>query len=125
MESFDHREELRRLAQAAAELEKEGIHPEILDLRSLRPLDEEAILATARKTNRVVIVEEGWPHVGMGAQIADLLQHKAFDYLDAPVLRVSGLDVNMSYAANLENLIQPTLARIVGAVKKVLYLEEK
>ena len=73
----------------------------------------------------MVIVEEGWPHAGMGAQIADLIQHQAFDHLDAPVLRVTGLDVNMSYAANLETLIQPTLSRIVDAVKKVLYRKEK
>jgi len=111
--------------QAAAELEKEGIHAEILDLRSLRPIDEEAILTTTKKTNRVVIIEEGWPHAGMGAQIADLIQHQAFDHLDAPVLRVTGLDVNMSYAANLDTLIQPTLSRIVDAVKKVLYRKEK
>lgn len=111
--------------QAAAQLEKEGISAEILDLRSLRPIDEEAILATAKKTNRVVIIEEGWPHAGLGAQIAYLLQEKAFDHLDAPVLRVTGLDVNMSYAANLENLIQPTQARIIDAVNKVLYREGK
>ncbi|HEX4803415.1 MAG TPA: pyruvate dehydrogenase complex E1 component subunit beta [Myxococcaceae bacterium] len=111
--------------QAAAQLEQAGISAEILDLRSLRPLDEEAIVATAKKTNRVVIIEEGWPHVGMGAQIAYLLQQKAFDHLDAPVVRVTGLDVNMSYAANLENLIQPTLTRIVDAVNQVLYREEK
>ena len=111
--------------QAAAQLEQAGISAEILDLRSLRPIDEEAILATAKKTNRVVIIEEGWPHAGLGAQIAYLLQQKAFDDLDAPVLRVSGLDVNMSYAANLENLIQPTLTRIVDAVNQVLYREVK
>ena len=111
--------------QAAAQLEQAGISAEILDLRSLRPLDEEAIVATAKKTNRVVIIEEGWPHAGMGAQIAYLLQQKAFDYLDAPVVRVTGLDVNMSYAANLENLIQPTLTRIADAVNQVLYREEK
>jgi pyruvate dehydrogenase E1 component beta subunit len=111
--------------QAAAELDKEGIQAEILDLRSLRPMDEEAILATVRKTNRAVVVEEGWPHAGMGAQVVDLIQRKAFDYLDAPVLRVTGLDVNMSYAANLENLIQPSQERIIDAVKKVLYLERK
>jgi pyruvate dehydrogenase E1 component beta subunit len=111
--------------QAAAQLEQTGVSAEILDLRSLRPIDEEAILATAKKTNRVVIIEEGWPHAGMGAQIAYLLQQKAFDYLDAPVVRVTGLDVNMSYAANLENLIQPTLTRIVDGVNRVLYREEK
>ena len=111
--------------QAAAQLEQTGISAEILDLRSLRPLDEEAIVATAKKTNRVVIIEEGWPHAGMGAQIAYLLQQKAFDYLDAPVVRVTGLDVNMSYAAHLENLIQPTQTRILEAVNQVLYRQEK
>ena len=111
--------------QAAGQLAEQGISAEILDLRSLRPLDEAAILATAKKTNRVVIIEEGWPHSGLGAQVAYLLQEKAFDYLDAPVLRVTGLDVNMSYAANLENLIQPTQARILEAVNQVLYRERK
>lgn len=110
--------------EAAAELEKQGIQAEILDVRSLRPLDEEALLATVRKTNRAVIVEEGWPHAGFGAQIVDLLQSKAFDQLDAPISRVTGLDVNMSYAANLENAIQPDAPRIIAAVKQVLYLEE-
>jgi len=107
--------------QAAQELEKEGISAEILDLRTLRPLDVEAILATVRKTNRVVIVEEGWPHSGVGAQVADIIQSQAFDDLDAPVLRVTGLDVNMSYAANLEAATQPDAPKIIEAVKKVLY----
>jgi pyruvate dehydrogenase E1 component beta subunit len=110
--------------QAAAELEKQGIRAEILDLRTLRPLDEEAIIATVQKTNRVVVVEEGWPLGGFGAQIVDTIQSKAFDYLDAPVQRVTGLDVNMSYAANLENAIQPDAPRIIEAVKKVMYREE-
>jgi pyruvate dehydrogenase E1 component beta subunit len=109
--------------EAAQQLEKEGISVEILDLRTLRPLDEEAILATVRKTNRAVIVEEGWPLAGVGAQVVDILQSQAFDELDAPVLRVTGLDVNMSYAANLENAIQPDAPKIVAAVKKVLYRE--
>ncbi len=107
--------------EAAKQLEAEGIRAEILDLRTLRPLDEEAILATVRKTNRVVIVEEGWPHSGVGAQVVDLIQSKAFDELDAPVTRVTGLDVNMSYAANLENATQPDAPKIIAAVKQVLY----
>jgi len=110
--------------QAAQELEAEGISAEILDLRTLRPLDEEAILATVRKTNRVVIVEEGWPLAGIGAQVVDIIQSKAFDELDAPVFRVHGLDVNMSYATNLEAATQPDAAKIKAAVKKVMYLEE-
>ncbi|PTL77407.1 pyruvate dehydrogenase complex E1 component subunit beta [Vitiosangium sp. GDMCC 1.1324] len=109
--------------EAAKQLEAEGISAEILDLRTLRPLDEEAILATVRKTNRVVIVEEGWPLAGVGAQVVDIIQSKAFDDLDAPVQRVTGLDVNMSYAANLENAIQPDAPKIIAAVKKVLYRE--
>jgi pyruvate dehydrogenase E1 component beta subunit len=109
-------------AEAAELLAKENISAEILDLRTLRPLDEEAILASVKKTHRVVIVEEGWPHSGVGAQVVDVIQSKAFDELDAPVRRVHGLDVNMSYAANLENAIQPDAPRIVQAVKDVLYL---
>jgi pyruvate dehydrogenase E1 component beta subunit len=109
--------------EAAKQLEAEGISAEILDLRTLRPLDEEAILATVRKTNRAVIVEEGWSLAGVGASVVDVIQSKAFDELDAPVLRVTGLDVNMSYATNLENATQPDAAKIIAAVKKVLYRE--
>jgi pyruvate dehydrogenase E1 component beta subunit len=109
--------------QAAQQLAKEGISAEILDLRTLRPLDEEAIIASVKKTNRAVIVEEGWPHSGVGAQVVDIIQSQAFDFLDAPVLRVTGLDVNMSYAANLENATQPDAEKIKAAVKKVLYQE--
>ncbi len=109
--------------QAAVELEKQGVSAEILDLRTLRPLDEEAILESVKKTNRVVIVEEGWPHSGVGAQVVDVIQSKAFDYLDAPIQRVSGLDVNMSYAANLEAATQPDAPKIIEAVKKVLYIQ--
>ncbi len=108
--------------QAAQELEAEGISAEILDLRTLRPIDEEAILASVQKTNRAIIVEEGWPLAGVGAQVVDIIQSKAFDALDAPVLRVTGLDVNMSYAANLENATQPDAEKIKAAVKKVLYV---
>ncbi len=110
--------------QAAQQLEKEGIHVDLLDLRTLKPLDEEAILASVRKTNRVVVVEEGWSFCGVGAQIADLLQSKAFDDLDAPVERVTGLDVNRSYAAVLEKATEVSAERIVTAVKKVMYREE-
>jgi pyruvate dehydrogenase E1 component beta subunit len=108
--------------QAVQQLAQENIHPEILDLRTLRPLDEEAILASVRKTNRAVIVEEGWPFAGVGAQVVDLIQSKAFDFLDAPVVRVTGLDVNMSYAVNLEAAAQPSPERIKAAVKQVLYV---
>lgn len=111
--------------QAAQRLEQEGIKVDLLDLRTLKPLDEEAILASVRKTNRVVIVEEGWSFCGVGAQIVDLIQSKAFDDLDAPVERVTGLDVNRSYAANLEAATEVSADSIIAAVKKVMYREER
>jgi len=110
--------------QAAQMLEKEDIHVDLIDLRTLKPLDEEAILDSVRKTNRAVVVEEGWSFCGVGAQIADIIQEKAFDDLDAPVARVTGLDVNRSYAAVLEKATEVSAERIVEAVKKVMYREE-
>jgi len=109
---------------AAGRLAEEGISCDVIDPRTLRPLDEEAILASVRKTNRVVIVEEGWPYAGVGAQLAFLIQSQAFDDLDAPVARVTGADVPMPYAKNLEHLAVPSAARVIEAVKEVLYLEE-
>ncbi|MSR23227.1 MAG: pyruvate dehydrogenase complex E1 component subunit beta [Gemmatimonadetes bacterium] len=106
---------------AAGKLEKEGIGAEVLDLRSLRPLDVDAILATVKKTNRVVVLEHGWPYVGVGAQIVSIIQQEAFDDLDAPVLRVGQADVPMPYAKNLENLAKPSAERVVQACNKVLY----
>jgi pyruvate dehydrogenase E1 component beta subunit len=106
---------------AAEALAAQGIDAEVLDLRSLRPFDQRAIAASVQKTNRVVIVEEGWGFAGMGAHLADFIQRELFDELDAPVLRVHGLDVNMAYAANLERAIQPSVERIVQAVHQVLY----
>jgi pyruvate dehydrogenase E1 component beta subunit len=107
--------------QAARKLEKEGIDAEVLDLRSLRPLDADAILASVRKTNRAVYVEEGWPYAGIGAQIVALIQEEAFDHLDAPVLRVTQADVPMPYAKNLEQLAKPDADRVVRACRRVLY----
>jgi pyruvate dehydrogenase E1 component beta subunit len=106
---------------ACAQLEAEGIDAELVDLRTLKPLDEEAILTSVRKTNRVVVVEEGWSFCGVGAQVVDTIQREAFDFLDSPVERVTGLDVNRSYAANLEKATEVSPERIVAAVKKVLY----
>lgn len=106
---------------AAREVEKEGIEVEVIDPRTLRPLDSEAIIRSVKKTNRAVIVEEGWPYCGVGAQMVDTIQHHAFDYLDAPVLRVTGADVPMPYAKNLEHLCLPDKARVVEAVHRVLY----
>ncbi len=107
--------------QAAAKLEKEGVEVEVLDLRCLRPLDVDAILATVKKTNRVVSLEEGWPFVGPGSQIVGLIQDEAFDYLDAPVVRVTQADVPMPYAKNLEQLAKPDVDRVVAACNRVLY----
>jgi pyruvate dehydrogenase E1 component beta subunit len=107
--------------QAAAKLEKAGIQADVLDLRTLRPLDVDAILASVRKTNRAVYVEEGWSYVGVGAQVIATIQEEAFDDLDAPVLRVTQADVPMPYAKNLEMLAKPGADRVVEACKKVLY----
>jgi pyruvate dehydrogenase E1 component beta subunit len=107
--------------QAAEELEKQGIDAEIIDPRTLRPLDTETILQSITKTNRAVIVEEGWPFCGIGAQVVDTIQHQAFDYLDAPILRVTGVDVPMPYAKPLEHLHAPDKARVIDAVHRVTY----
>ncbi len=110
--------------EAARELEKQGIEIEIIDPRTLRPLDTETILQSVKKTNRVVIVEEGWPFCGVGAQIVDTIQHRAFDYLDAPILRVTGADVPMPYAKSLEHLCIPDRHRVMDAVNRVLYRKQ-
>lgn len=107
--------------QAADKLQKDGIEAEVLDLRTIRPLDMDAILATVQKTNRVVYVEEGWPYAGTGSQIVSMIQEEAFDHLDAPILRVTQADVPMPYAKNLENLAKPSAARVVDACHRVLY----
>ncbi len=108
--------------RAADELAKEGIAAEVVDPRTLRPLDVTTITASVRKTNRCVVVEEGWPFAGIGAEIVDQIQRAAFDDLDAPVLRVSGADVPMPYNRQLEKLAKPDAARVVRAAKQVLYL---
>ncbi len=110
--------------QAAAQLEKDGVSAEVLDLRSLRPLDTEAILNTVAKTNRVVLLEEGWPYGGITATVAALIQEEAFDHLDAPVLRVHQEDVPMPYAKQIEKLAKPDVPKTVAAVKRVLYLDQ-
>jgi pyruvate dehydrogenase E1 component beta subunit len=107
--------------QAAGMLEKDGISAEILDLRSIRPLDVDAILATVAKTNRVVLVEEGWPYGGITATVAALIQEEAFDMLDAPVLRVTQADVPMPYAKQLEKAVKPSAELVVEKVNRVLY----
>ena len=110
--------------QAAEKLAAEHeVEAEVVDLRSLRPLDLDTYVASVKKTNRAVVLEEGWPVAGIGAQIVDDIQREAFDYLDAPVARVSGLDVPMHYARALEKLIVPDADAVVRAVKHVCYLD--
>jgi pyruvate dehydrogenase E1 component subunit beta len=107
--------------KAADELAKEGIEAEVIDLRTLRPMDTETIVASVKKTGRAVCVEEGWQQSGVGAEVAARIMEHAFDYLDAPVARVSGKDVPMPYAANLEKLALPSVAEVVEAAKAVSY----
>jgi pyruvate dehydrogenase E1 component beta subunit len=108
--------------KAAETLEAEGVSCEVIDPRSLRPLDGAPIVASVQKTNRCVIVEEGWEFSGIGAQLAYMLQRDAFSDLDAPITRVTGADVPMPYAKNLEHMAMPSAARVVQAVKEVMYL---
>jgi pyruvate dehydrogenase E1 component beta subunit len=112
---------MERVLQAAEALAQEGIEAEVIDLRTLRPLDLPTIVASVRKTNRLVSVEEGWPRFGVGAELAAIAMEHAFDYLDAPVCRVTGKDVPMPYAANLERMALPQVEDVVSAVKAVRY----
>jgi pyruvate dehydrogenase E1 component beta subunit len=107
--------------KAAEELAGQGIEAEVIDLRTLKPMDTDTIVASVQKTGRCVTVEEGWAQSGVGAEIAARLMEHAFDYLDAPVLRVTGKDVPMPYAANLEKLALPSVAEVVEAAKAVTY----
>jgi pyruvate dehydrogenase E1 component beta subunit len=107
--------------QAAQQLEKQDVSVEVVDLRSLRPLDVEAILRSIHKTNRAVYLEEGWPFVGIGAQIVDIIQREAFDYLDAPLGRVAQLDVPMPYNKSLEKLVKPSVEKLIAACEDLLY----
>ncbi len=107
--------------KAADELAKDGIEAEVIDLRTIKPMDSETIIASVQKTGRCVTVEEGWQQSGVGAEIAARIMEQAFDYLDAPVARVSGKDVPMPYAANLEKLALPSVAQVVEAAKAVCY----
>jgi pyruvate dehydrogenase E1 component beta subunit len=107
--------------QAADELAKQGIDAEIIDLRSIRPLDTETIVNSVKKTNRLVTTEEGWPFAGIGAELAAVIMELAFDWLDAPVVRVAGIDVPMPYAANLEKLALPQPETVVEAAKRACY----
>ncbi len=110
--------------QAAETLAGDGIEAEIIDLRTIRPLDIATIVESVKKTNRIVSVEEGWPFAGIGSEIAALMMEHAFDWLDAPVVRVAGEDVPMPYAANLEAMTLPQPEKIVAAAKSVLYRDQ-
>lgn len=109
--------------KAAEQLATQDIAAEVIDLRTLRPLDDAAILRSVAKTNRVVVIEEGWPQCGIGAQVVDLIQREAFDQLDAPVLRVTQADVPMPYNKQLERLAKPSPEKVVAAARRVLYLD--
>lgn len=116
-----HSKSVQHSLLAAAELAKEGIEAEVVDLRTLRPLDIETIYRSVRKTHRVVTVEEGTPYAGIGAELAYRIQMDLFDELDAPVTRVTSLDMPMPYAENLEELVLPNARDVYAAAKAVLY----
>ena len=107
--------------KAIAELEKDGIDVELIDLRTIRPMDLPTIIESVRKTGRLVVVEEGYPQSSVGTEIATRVMQQAFDYLDAPILTIAGKDVPMPYAANLEKLALPNVGEVVQAVKTVCY----
>ena len=107
--------------KAAEELEKDNIHAEVIDLRTIRPLDIETIVASVKKTNRIVVVDESWPYGSIASEIAYQLQKDAFDYLDAPVRRVNGADTSMHYAPNLVDAYLPNPAKVIEVVKQIMY----
>jgi pyruvate dehydrogenase E1 component beta subunit len=109
--------------KAAAELEKDGIDVEIIDLRTIRPMDLPTVIESVKKTGRLVTVEEGFPQSSVGTEIATRVMQQAFDYLDAPILTIAGKDVPMPYAANLEKLALPNVGEVVQAVKSVMYVK--
>jgi pyruvate dehydrogenase E1 component beta subunit len=109
--------------EAAKRLAEEGIEAEVIDLRTLRPLDLDTVIASVRKTNRIVTVEEGWPICSIGSEICARVALEAFDDLDAPPMKITGADVPMPYAANLEKLALPSVEQVVAAAKSVCYRE--
>jgi pyruvate dehydrogenase E1 component beta subunit len=109
--------------QAAEKLAEEGIQVDVIDLRTVRPMDVETIAASVHRTNRAVVLEEGWEIAGIGAQIVDFIQRECFDDLDAPVVRVHQVDTPMPYAKNLERAAKPDVGKTIAAVKRVMYVE--
>jgi len=112
---------MKYASEACEKLVAEGLDVELIDLRTIRPMDIETVLASVRKTGRCVVVEEGWPQGSVGADVSARIMEAAFDYLDAPVLRVAGKDVPMPYAANLEKLALPNVDQVIAAVNSVTY----
>lgn len=116
---------MMKVAMASAEaLAQEGISAEVIDLRTIRPLDSDTIINSVKKTNRLVVIDESWPFASVSSEIAFRVQKDAFDYLDAPVLRVNGADVPMPYALNLVQAYLPSVEKVVKAVKEVMYLKK-
>jgi pyruvate dehydrogenase E1 component beta subunit len=113
---------MKVVLETARLLEAEGISAEVIDLRSIRPLDHQTILSSVRKTNRLVVVDESWPFASISSEIAFRVQRDAFDDLDAPVLRVNGADVPMPYALPLVQAYLPSVEKVMKAVKEVMYL---
>ena len=107
--------------KAAEELEKENVSAEVIDLRTIRPLDIKTIVESVKKTNRIIVIDESWPYGGISSEIAYQLQKDAFDYLDAPVRRVNGADTNMHYAPNLVANYLPDVAKVMEVVKEIMY----
>jgi pyruvate dehydrogenase E1 component beta subunit len=109
--------------ESANALAKEGINAEVIDLRTIRPLDFQTIVSSVKKTNRLVIVDESWPFGSISSEITFQIQKHAFDYLDAPIKRINGADANMHYAANLVEAYLPSVKRVVEASKAAMYIE--
>src|SRR5262245_21462350 len=118
-----HSKTLSVAMKAAEQLAEQGVQAEVIDLRTLRPLDEQAVLTSVGKTHRCVVVEEGWPVCGVGAQVVDIIQRDAFDELDAPVQRVTQADVPMPYNKALERAAKASPEKVVAAARRVLYLD--
>ena len=108
--------------KAAEELAKEGISAEVIDLRTIRPMDHKTIIESVKKTNRLVVVDESWPFAGVSSEVAYVTQKYAFDYLDAPVTRVNATDTSLPYAPTLVEAYMPNPTKIIKAVKEVMYV---
>ncbi|MBP6183531.1 MAG: pyruvate dehydrogenase complex E1 component subunit beta [Saprospiraceae bacterium] len=108
--------------QAAFELEKEGIHVEVIDLRTIRPMDYETIIKSVKKTNRLVVVDESWPFASISSEVAYAVQRHAFDYLDAPIIRVNSADTSLPYASTLVDAFMPNPEKVIKAVREVMYM---